>query len=504
MKKKIFILTALLAVGFSNAQNIQDVVRSTTDEPIGTARYLAMSGAFTALGGDLTSVGINPASSAVFLSGSGSVSLGILDNANDTFYGNGLARGIETDAALNQAGGVFIFDTYNEDSPWKKFSIGLNFDNTNNYDNYIVANGISGTSISNFFLSEAQGVPLELLQLQDGESIADLYSFLGETEGVAAQNGFLGFQGFLIDAIDENPDNTSYVNAVTGNSFDQEYTKETSGYSGKYTLNIGTQYTDNIYFGVNLNTHTINYRERKTFQEFANSPNPSIDYVLFEENLASSGSGFSAQIGAIAKIQNNVRLGISYETPTWYSIDQETTQSLRTVSDIDNRDIQLNPRVINVFETHELKTPGKLQVGAAYIFGKKGLLSFDYSVKDYGNSTLEVFDDPTPFQDLNAEISNTLTTASTFKVGGEYRFKDMSFRAGARLEESPYENKDIVDDLTGFSLGFGYNFGNYFFDLGYSFSEQNSSQQIYNGLSSGISTENNRNNFVATLGFNLN
>ncbi|MFT5986297.1 MAG: hypothetical protein ACI825_001799, partial [Planctomycetota bacterium] len=184
MKKNILILTTLLVVGLSNAQNVQDVVRSSTDEPIGTARYLAMSGAFTALGGDLTSVGINPASSAVFLSGSGSVTLGILDKSNDTFYGNTLARGIETDAALNQAGGVFVFNHQDENSPWKKFTIGLNFDNTNNYDNFLTANGLSNTSISNFFLNAAQGIPLELLQLQGVETITELYSFLGETEGV--------------------------------------------------------------------------------------------------------------------------------------------------------------------------------------------------------------------------------------------------------------------------------------------------------------------------------
>ena len=503
MKKIIVILTALLAVGFSNAQNLQDIVRSSTDEPIGTARYLGMSGAFTALGGDLTSVGINPASSAVFISGSGTVSLGILDNLNDSNYGNTLARGIDTDVALNQAGGVFVFNTYNENSPWKKFTIGLNYDNTNNYDNYIAANGTSNASISNFFLGEAQGIPLELLQLQPGETIADLYSFLGETEGVAAQNAFLGYQGFLINAFEDTPSNTMYVNAVSGNSFNQEYTKETAGYSGKYTLNLATQYKDNLYFGVNLNTHTIEYRERKTFEENNNTPNTSLDYVLFEENLLSLGSGFSAQVGAIAKVENNIRLGISYETPTWYEISEETTQFLRTVSDIESSDIRIDPGVINVFQTHQLKTPGKLQAGAAYIFGKKGLISIDYSVKDYANSSLKIFNSKTPFQSLNSEISNTLTTASSIKLGGEYRHKDFSFRAGTRLEESPYKDKEILDDLTGFSLGFGYNFGNYIFDIGYSFAEQSSSQNIYNGLTNGLTTESKQNTVVFSLGFNL-
>lgn len=503
MKKNILILTTLLVVGLSNAQNVQDVVRSSTDEPIGTARYLAMSGAFTALGGDLTSVGINPASSAVFLSGSGSVTLGILDKSNDTFYGNTLARGIETDAALNQAGGVFVFNHQDENSPWKKFTIGLNFDNTNNYDNFLTANGFSNTSISNFFLNAAQGIPLELLQLQGVETITELYSFLGETEGVAAQNAFLGFQGFLIDPVEDVPSNTSYLNAVNGSSFDQEYTQQTSGYSGKYTLNIGAQYTENLYFGINLNSHTIEYRERKTFQENNNETNATVDFVLFEENLISLGSGFSAQLGAIAKIKNNMRIGISYETPTWYEISEETTQFLGTVSDLEDRDLRLDPGVVNVFQTHQLKTPGKLQVGAAYVFGKKGLISFDYAVKDYSNISLEILNNKTPFQTLNSEISNNLTTAATYKLGGEYRYNNMRFRAGTRFEESPYKDKTELDDLSGFSLGFGYNFGNYTFDIGYSFAEQSNSQVVYNGLANDIATERIENNILFTVGFNL-
>ena len=504
MKNKILILAACIAVSISSAQNISDIVRYTTDEPIGTARYLAMGGAFTALGGDLTSIGINPAGSAVFLSNSGSVSTGVLDRSNESNYNNSIANGSDTDVSLNQAGAVFVFNSYNENSPWKKFTIGLNYDNTNNYDDFIVADGTTSTSISNFFLGQSQGIPLNLLQLQSGETIADLYTFLGETEGVAAQNAFLGFQGFLINPLDPNdPDNTTYVNAVNGNSFDQNYTEQTEGFSGKYTLNFATQYTDNFFFGVNLNTYTIEYRERRVFRENNNATNSNIDFVRFEENLFSFGNGFSAQIGGIAKIKNNIRLGLSYETPTWYNISEETTQNLITVSGLEERDVFIDPNVINVFQRYELKTPGKLQAGLAYVFGKKGLISLDYSIKDYSNSRLEIFDDRTPFQSLNTEIANILTTASTIKVGGEYRYKDFSFRAGARLEESPYEDEDILDDLKGFSLGLGYVFGNYFLDLGYSYAQQSSSQTIFSGLSNGITTDTNRNNVILSLGFNL-
>jgi predicted porin len=198
-----------------------------------------------------------------------------------------------------------------------------------------------------------------------------------------------------------------------------------------------------------------------------------------------------------------MRIGISYETPTWYEISEETTQFLGTVSDLEDRDLRLDPGVVNVFQTHQLKTPGKLQVGAAYVFGKKGLISFDYAVKDYSNISLEILNNKTPFQTLNSEISNNLTTAATYKLGGEYRYNNMSFRAGTRFEESPYKDKTELDDLSGFSLGFGYNFGNYTFDIGYSFAEQSNSQVVYNGLANDIATERIENNILFTVGFNL-
>jgi hypothetical protein len=79
----------------------------------------------------------------------------------------------------------------------------------------------------------------------------------------------------------------------------------------------------------------------------------------------------------------------------------------------------------------------------------------------------------------------------------------MSFRAGTRFEESPYKDKTELDDLSGFSLGFGYNFGNYTFDIGYSFAEQSNSQVVYNGLANDIATERIENNILFTVGFNL-
>ena len=51
MKKLYITIVALLAMSLSQAQDITDAVRYSTDQLSGTARFRAMSGAFGALGG---------------------------------------------------------------------------------------------------------------------------------------------------------------------------------------------------------------------------------------------------------------------------------------------------------------------------------------------------------------------------------------------------------------------------------------------------------------------
>ncbi|MBT3444651.1 MAG: hypothetical protein HN443_06390 [Flavobacteriaceae bacterium] len=68
MKKYIsHVLMVLLYTMGSYAQSMDDAIRYVRPELKGTARYMAMGGAFTALGGDFSAIKDNPASAAVFL-----------------------------------------------------------------------------------------------------------------------------------------------------------------------------------------------------------------------------------------------------------------------------------------------------------------------------------------------------------------------------------------------------------------------------------------------------
>lgn len=509
MKKVLFLLALLLSVGIINAQNATDGLRYSKDENIGTARFTALSGAMGALGGDFSAVKVNPAGGAVFLNSSlvFSASLNGIDNKSNYF--NNQEKSYQNQLTLNQLGAVFVINNANDESAFKKFTIGLGYDLSSNFKNKLYVAGTGNTSIGEFFLAQAQGIPLNLLELQAGESISSLYQYLGENEGSGAQNAFLGYHGYLFDPVDpDNPLGSTYTSNIADGIFNQQYSYLSEGYNSKFTINLATQITDDLFFGVNINTHAIDYTQSTFLLERNNNPGSTVRSVGFENNLSVSGAGISLQLGAIAKIANDFRLGLSFDTPTWYQIAEETTQYLESSRDIDGRttNAYVDPRILNIYEDYNLKTPAKLTASAAYIFGQSGLISFDYSYKDYSSmkfSRLNSYYDPY-FENLNNSLNNTLKAVSRINAGAEYRINQLSLRGGFHYEESPYKNSNIVGDLTGFSLGAGYNFGLFTTDLAYSRSSQERNQQLYSvGMTDTANINSVYNNFVLSLGFSL-
>jgi hypothetical protein len=62
-----FSLAALTTYAQQDLNTAQDAVRMSQDNLTGTARFRAMSGAFGALGGDLSAININPAGFRLYL-----------------------------------------------------------------------------------------------------------------------------------------------------------------------------------------------------------------------------------------------------------------------------------------------------------------------------------------------------------------------------------------------------------------------------------------------------
>lgn len=502
MKKLLMLSVGLLSSSYILAQDITDAVRYSMDEIQGTARFKAMSGAFGALGGDMSSVNINPASSAIFNSSHASLSLGLFNVNNDITYFNSKSSSSNSNIDLNQLGAAFIFKNNDSNSKWKKFSLSVAYDRSADFDDEWSARGINtNNTIADYFLANAQGLPLSEISRFSGESYSEAYADIGSSFGSQNQQAFLGYEGYIIDPLVDSDDNTNYTSNIEGGNYNQQYTYASTGYNGKLAFNFATSYNDRLYFGLNLNSHFINY-ERTTFLRESNSnAGSTVTEVDFENNLLTTGSGFSIQLGGIAKITEEFRVGLSYNSPTWYRISDETSQYLATTRQ--EGTLSISPNVINIFEEYKLQTPGKLTGSLAYVFGKIGLLSVDYAVKDYSSTKFKPTSD-SHFSDLNTEINTSLSSAISYRIGGEYRFKQISFRGGYRFEGTPYKDDDFYGDLNGYSLGLGYSFGNLNLDLAFSQAKRDINYQLYNvGLTDTAKIESKFTDFVLTIGFNI-
>ncbi|MEC3907471.1 outer membrane protein transport protein [Tamlana sp. 2201CG12-4] len=518
MKKLNLLFISVLSMSTIYAQDISDALKYSQNEIQGTARFRALSGAFGALGGDMSAVSLNPAGSVVFSQSHASFTGSNSSIDNTTRYFNGLVSSSDSNFTINQGGVAFVFANHDQRSPWKKFALSFNYERTNNhYDNWY-ARGLNtndevfvndnnevlspANSIAGYFFLSADGKRLADISVLPGESITDAYRAIGDSFGFSHQQAFLGYESFILDPEVDDDENTSYFANVEPGFFDHNYAYIATGYNGKMTFNLATQYEDKLSLGINLNSHFINYN-RTTILEEDNNNGSIVDYIDFKNNLSTRGVGFSFQLGGILRLTPEFRAGLVYDSPTWYSIDEETTQFIDT-NELANQGFDpINPNVVNVYPRYRLQSPSKITGSLAYIFAKQGLISFDYSKKNYSKTKFKPTSDPF-FADQNQIMNDILTDASTYRVGAEYKIQQISLRGGYRFEESPYADGVTIGDLTGYSVGIGINFGNTKLDITYDEAERSFATPLYSfGLIDTASIDQKNSNITLSLAFNI-
>ena len=501
MKKIFFLFITGLTFSTSYSQEVSDGLRYGQDNLTGTARFRALSGAFGAVGGDLSSIAVNPAGSAIFSNNQVGITFSNQTLKNDSNYFGTQTSDKDNSFILNQAGAIFVFHDRNPNNNWKKFTIGATYENTNNFNSDSFSVGTNPTnSIDKYFLSYANGIPLNVI---DGFDYRDLF--------YDEQQAYFGYHGFVINPVNANDaNNTQYTSAVpAGGNYYQENEVYSRGYNSKLSFNAATSYKDRLYFGANLNVHVTDYRRTSTFYEDNDNPletAETISSLRFNNELYTYGNGFSFQLGVIGKVTEAFRLGLAYESNTWYELYDEVSQSLYTTrkaaggSDIN---ATVNPDIVNVYESYTLQTPGKTTFSAAYVFGKSGLISIDYAIKDYGNTKYKPTNDA-GFRGVNSDMSDQLTSNGELRVGAEYKIKQLSLRGGYRFEGSPYKNGTTIGDLNSYSAGLGYNFGGTKLDLAYSYLERKSNQGFFaTGFTDGANITSKLNNVSLSLLFEL-
>ena len=500
LQKSVLFLILIFPLSI-NSQNLQEILNISIDKPNGTARFESMGGAFGALGGDLSAINVNPASSSVFNDNEYGLTLGSEKKSNKSLLFNNSKKINNNKFSINQGGGVWLLKNFGGGNI-NKISFGINAQTNNSFNSNFEAVGRNTSSIDKFFLNNSLGFNSSDLSVGNNETIAGVYKYLGENFGYSAQQAFLAYQAYLISY--DKDSNSFYSLANYSEGVDQQYISESKGVNTKYNINFAIQFKENYYFGLNINTHEIYTNNYIRHQESGFNTNSAITGIIFENNLVTQGEGFSIQLGGIAKF-NSFRLGLSYQSPTWYNLWDETYQYLETKSiDVDGVNYQdkVDPQIINSYPKYKLTTPSSITTSAAFVFGKIGLLSLDIISRDYSKIKAKPNID---FLNTNRKIENQLTNTIDIRMGTEIRIEKFSLRAGYGKFGSPYassigvnNHSKIIDDSKLYSFGIGYDFGETSINFSHKMLESEKYHQLFD---SGLTdfTQINSNNSASTL-----
>lgn len=482
MKKILSIIIAGFSFSVVQAQETtaDDALRYAVENLTGSARFKAMGGAFGAVGGDLSAINQNPAGSIFFANNFATFTGSSYNSKNISRYFGTSNKENDNSFDLNQAGVVFVFKDNNPKNDWKKFTIAFNYENNNNFNNSIYSSGINPTnSIDQYFLRFANGLPSE-----GGILLSTLENAYFENLNFIDQQALLGYNAYIFNPVSNNSNNSVYVSNVptAGNYFQDNYTIST-GYDGKFTANFATAYKDKLFLGINLNYHyTDIVKTTSVYESYNTDPSTGLQGVQFDTETHTFGSGYSFNLGAIVKATESLRLGLAYQSPTWYRLEDEQRQAvIAECPDCATQNpIYYNPGVTMIYDPYTIQTPGKWTGSIAYIYKKQGLLSIDVSTKDYSSTKFKPKED---YTGINSYMNNVLDNAIEVRIGGEYKYKEWSFRGGYHFDQSPYKVDYAFGDLTGYSGGLGYTFGDSRIDLAYSYDHRNFN---YTFLSSGL------------------
>ena len=506
--KHLYIIILLFAGLTMQAQGFDDAWRYAGNEPTGTARFSAMSGAFSSLGGDLSAVSLNPAGATTFTTNRFTATLSFFNTQTDANYFEN-ARTAEYNSfddqiiGINQIGMVWVYESNVSD--WNKMAISVNYNKNVDFGNYVRINGVNtaGHSVTDYYVNSANGIYLSELENVDGTD-AD-YEWLGENYGFNAQQAYLAYQAWVINAVDDtDEDNTQYTaNAVYTNVAHQNKVY-TSGSKSVLDFSMAGTYQKKLQLGFSISAYSIDYEENNTIIEDGYDASSDLQYLKAKNALRVDGSGLSLKLGAIYKLADGVKVSLAYHSPQWLEINEYMKQSIYT--EMGNGDVfDLQPDVENSFAPYKIITPSKYILGASAVVNKKGLISVDYTYEDASDLHFKEKDydaDTTYFDAVNDEISDTMQAVHKLNVGGELKLSELSLRAGGFMTTSPLKADDELFTTTGMSFGMGYDFGGIVMDMAYMHTDYKSRQYLLN-LPDQASVDTSKNKFILGIRYNF-
>lgn len=506
----------------------------------GSARSMAMAGAFTSLGADVASMGINPAGLGMYRSSDVSFSP-IMSFNNASHNVRSVGENSQSRFAVSNFG--LSLNLY-ESSKTRlvSFNIGLGYNRVADFNyNYSLsaqsapsanpANGEPYRSILDAFTAQlgvangGQG----LFPTQDGLICTPANSYFW--------GGILAYNNYLVDNFEDEygPYWTTAERIGTNASVGHLGELESRGSIGEYDISLGFNLDNKFYFGATVGLQVVDWSRQYFYGEdyiYSGQALDSDGYPLAEpaawmdynQAVNIEGTGVNLKLGMIYRPMESLRLGVALHTPTYYSLQRHYQAYMSSNFEPDGF---VTDTLDDVAENSwDFCSPTRLMFGASYSFGRFAIISVDYE-RDWYNG-IRVKNIPVGFDmseyDYKAEFKQNYKGSNTLRVGAELKpLPFLALRAGygvaegaLREDKSLYYNSPINYRTTCFSLGLGVALGRFTVDFAYQniknqqtdymfYYAENSMASSYHGLfdtaSPMFSTELTRNYAILSLGY---
>jgi hypothetical protein len=443
--KKIFSIVLITGMTTMSllAQNIDDALRYSQVFYGGTARFISMGGAFTALGGDISTLSQNPAGLGVYRSSELSITPQLFHIKTSAGF-NGIKTDYLYNFNLNQIGIVANMFSENKESGLISLNLGYSFNKTNNLNQSVRIQGLNpSSSMTDFWASESNGFYHDEL----GDNVPD---------------ASLAYNNWLIDTLSGK--NTEYGTVFSnyGDNYPSVYGQNVrrlitnEGYTGENAFSIGGNYSNKIFFGATLGISRIRYTSNYEHFESTDINLPSkFDSFTYTDHYENTGTGYSLKIGAIIKPVETVRIGFAFHSPTYYKINEYFFENM-TSSFTDGASYESSNSPLRY--KYALSTPFRFLAGAAVQIKKLALISADYEFVDYSTASFSETGDNYDYSEKNMNIKNSLKPTSNLRLGGEVRLNNLYLRTGYGLYGKPFKSGEDNSGLDYRSVSFGAGF----------------------------------------------
>lgn len=519
MKYSVYfaLLSAVAVPASISAQSPIDAYNLSQTDMRGTARFMAMGGAFTALGGDLSTLNQNPAGIGVYRGSEVGITLDVNIMNSKT---NGANSWNNTHADVNNFGYVGTYN-FGGESVLQTFSWGVSYGRQKSFARQYRGGGMKlNTSMSNYIAAITDGTdPYKMMfydtqsQVPDNLNIYAPYNPYRDSD--IEWLSILGFSGGIINPVvnystDQYNQQYPYLTNIYNGLFQHPmnnlagspssgavdgFEVRERGYIDEYSINFGGNVANTLYWGLGIGIDDLHFEQSTYYAEYlksANVPagtNPTDGIVEGDcdwelNNIKQiTGTGVNLKFGLIYKPINEFRIGAAIHTPTWYNLTTSYVGNIKFGSNV--MDEPFNQWTDDAYYDWNLKSPWKLMIGAAGVIGGRAIISVDYQHDAYGS--MKTSDDYGDFPRYESGIKSYFKATNTVRIGAEYRLTpQFSIRAGYNYTSTgvtpeAQNGSEGVEVLTGgtdpsytfqnasntISAGIGYRTGGFYIDFAY-------------------------------------